>query len=192
MLLDEILNNSEYNQMLEKYMSDFYFKYHFQYDLEYEEFKQEIYIYLLKNLKLYDKKRSSLSTFIYMCLKSKCTNLKRDYNTIKRKTKVSSLNVIIDSVDNNIELIDSITDESTNIEKEVIENTDISILDYLLEYYKNDEQTKKVIILIANGYSKKDICEIMGFSRATLLKITRRINNNTKVKHFIKMNKNIL
>ena len=174
MRLNDIIENKNLNKMMKSYISECYGKHKVSYYMEYEDYEQEIYIYLINHLKSYDESKSSISTFLYMCISTKSLNLVRGCKAKKRNKDIEvSLNNIACEGSNRQKEYEEIIADSFDIEKEFC---DSELIDYLIDYYKDNKYMKNMVIYLSMGYNKKQLEDLFGYCHTTLYKKIGKAN----------------
>jgi RNA polymerase sigma-70 factor (ECF subfamily) len=108
------------------------------------------------------EQRSSLKTFIYRIFHHKCVDLIR-----KSSTNKESVNRVAQLPDALLQLPDS----AKTIVQDLIERIDIDEMQKKLE--KLGEACKSMLMLFAEGYSDKQIAEIMKYNSSDVAKTSR-------------------
>ena len=181
MKLEDLLSDKNYNNMINKYMYENYSKCKLYGFIEFEDYRQEIYIYLLRHIPRYDESKASLSTYLYLCINTKTRNLIRHYKS-ETKDKFMSLNAkITDKFGGKYETIEILEDELTDIEEEAIANATTR---EILNMFK-DEEVRNIVLLLMDGYSKRDICKILKFGYTKMFNKLGNVNKVNTIKYMI-------
>lgn len=164
MKANEIVENNI--QMIDGIYSNLYKKYYKMLDVinyNYEDTKQEVYLYLLKYCNNYNDKYA-LSTYIHLCINNAIKDLIRNNNKIKRK---SELNKVYDnSEDGNISFFDEYMNEDLNIAY-------FELMDIVNKELTSKE--KEVILFLIKGYQLKEIAKHYNVSTQYISQIRKRI-----------------
>ena len=177
MELINILEDSKLNEMCEKYMGDVYGKLGGHRYIEIDDFKQEIYIYLMSYLPKYNEEKSSISTYLYLGVKQKGLNIIKACKSKRRSFDKDCLplNTKYEGTrGGEFEVLDVVKDELVDIENDVV--NDISTND-IIKLFK-DEKAKNIVLLLMEGYNKREICKILKIGYTSLF---QKLGNENKV-----------
>ena len=176
MRLNDLLNDKEMDKYIKCVMNKAYNHYCCDKYYSYNDYQQEIYVYIIEVLPKYNPKLASLKSYLYSCIYNKSLNLMR-YSGCKARgseyTTISADNVYYESKNNsgNVEsLISTIQDETIDIENQVIESmcTESELINYLYEKHKGEKYYDTIITLLSQGYSRVKISQIIGKSRTVV------------------------
>lgn len=184
MRLEDILNDSKLNEMLNKYMYENYSKCNLYGYIELDDYKQEIYIYLMEHLGEYDSSKSCISTFLYMCINTKSRNMIRHFKGKRRQKYFNGLSLngeFKNKFGRPTEVLEMVEDEMVNIEKEVVANETAKDI---LSKFQNDE-IRNIVILLMEGYNKREICKILKFGYTKMFNKLGNINKENTIKYIV-------
>ena len=183
MTLNEILQDKKLNKMMNSYIAENYGKYKASYYIEFNDYKQEIYVYLMEHLKEFDNNKSNISTFLYMCISTKTLNIVRSCKAKKRNKEniVSLNNVCFDNEGDVTEYIEMLKDD-INIEDDYINS---ELLQFLMKYYENNEYMKQLVILLSQGFTKRQIEREFGYCHTTVYKKIGKSNKKGTLAYIV-------
>ena len=165
MTLEELLKEEKYRTMIDKYSKKIYSKFQLERYIELEDFLQEVYIQILRNIHKFDSNRASISTYLYLLAYQKSRNV---IKLALGKDKIANLNAIyLDErieVGGNVEITgrDLLVD-AQDVEREALDNVLIEKLTEL-----GDKYLKATIEGVLSGKSKLQISKGIGKSRAVV------------------------
>ena len=140
-----------------KYLSKSYYNTSIvKYCMEYEDYYQEQLIGIYKKLSLYNQEKSSINTFVEMCIKSNHIDIYRTVSAEKNKINNMQNKYYIDA-----EVCDS--EDSHSILKG---EDDINIsMSFFKETYKEllTDEEYKIVDLLLMGFSQIQVGKILGF-----------------------------
>ena len=175
MKLNDVLNDKELNKYVECVINKAYKHYCCEKYYKYDDFKQEVYVYIIEVLPKFDNSLSSVKSYLYSCIFHKALNLMR-YKTCKQRghgyvtvsTDISYMESNGKTESNT--LLDTIIDTSIDIENEVIEKncSESELINYLLEKHKGEKYFETIILLLAQGYSRVKISKLLNKSRTVV------------------------
>ena len=169
MNFEEVYKNNR--DMINNYMYKAYGLYKIADFMEYEDYKQEILLYLFQLLPKYDEKKASISTYFYRAIMLKANNLRNLAFCNPNKANYGALSLDSananekDNLKETVSYKDSIEDTELSIE-ETIEGEDF--LNYVLNAYPSDECYKKVLEYRLLGYSRLKTGKLIGYSRTVV------------------------
>ena len=184
MELRAILEDKDLNEMLNKYMSEIYGRLGASKYIERDDYKQEIYLYLLEQLPRYNTEKSSLSTYLYLCIKQKSLNLIKAYRSKKESSYRNSLalNSVQEGSKGGVyEIMDTVPDELIDIENEVINNMSTG---EILKLFK-DDRLKNIVLLLMEGYNKREVCKILKIGYTNLFNKLGSENKVNTIKYML-------
>lgn len=143
------------------------YKYCNRNNLDIDEWYGDLAIVLCEAVKLYDKNKGCLSTYVYNAFKNRVINIYRD-NTRKLKGyKLLSYNNIIRNEDNinNIELENKISKTENDIDSFIL---------------KNVVRENKIGMLVVYGYKHREISKILNLSNSQLIRKIKKFKRQLK------------
>lgn len=187
MRLNDVINDKDLNKYLNCVMFKGYKHYCCEKYYNYEEYKQEIYVYLLEKLVKFDSSLSSINSYLYNCVMTRALNLMRNKTCKQRGYGYTTVSANVSYLNSNGKsetnlLIETLEDEQ-NVENEVLSNVcgESELIEYLLSKHKNEKYYEDIIKLLCKGYSKTKIANTIGKSRTVVDKrlevITKDIIN---------------
>jgi RNA polymerase sigma-70 factor (ECF subfamily) len=106
--------------------------------------------------------RSSLKTWIYQIFHNKCVDLIRKNTTIKSSIhRTSSIT----------DMLSQLSDSAKSIVQQLCERTDADLMRQKLS--EVGENCRQMLLQWADGYSDKEIAELMGYKTADVVKTSR-------------------
>ena len=174
----------DYGRLINSYMYKAYGIYSLNNFIELEDYKQEIYIHLMKYLPKYDSSKASISTFLFRLITLKSHNIRKMAlcNPYKANYGAYSLeNKEVSEKDNDSRdtksCKESIMDTVTSTEDRV-EGKDF--FNYVYNAYPKDRYYQEVLRYRFLGYSKLQTSKFIGRSRQVVenrLKLAREKAN---------------
>lgn len=165
----------EIDEFMNKYENDFltccrhiYRKYYLDRFIEIDDFIQECYIDIIKKIKLYDKDKSKAITFYYMIVKTRAKMICRDSKAQKIYNEFGCDISINTEYKNNDDLT---IEDCLCITKNLFDNVEFEM--FIENIFNDKEQT--LLNLISEGYSIKDISEIMKIEYFTLIRLKKKV-----------------
>lgn len=186
MTFQEYIQDEKKRNLIEMLTSKAYYKnYKIQYGYEYEDVLQSVYLRLSKVFDSWNCKESELNTYVGKTIMSVISNLIDKLNSHKNfllnKGNYCSLDYTI-SVENNFNIIDTVVSV-----KDIEECNDYSLnkkLVYDLVNSLDNENYKTILIMRLQGYTSKEIGEILGKTQQCVnstinnaIKNIRKVNN---------------
>jgi RNA polymerase sigma factor (sigma-70 family) len=160
--MNELLQNQELSKYLDNLIRTKYYKFQLSFIIEYDDFMQECYIFLIKRIKNFDSEKANVKTFITMVVMScarTCIQLangsSKDHNKLDFKNNTISLDFKNKNKD------DKTTEfiESVGVEDDV--DTKVFVHEILNSSSLTPNQ-KLILKLKYEGYSTSDIAEMVG------------------------------
>jgi RNA polymerase sigma factor (sigma-70 family) len=130
-----------------------------------EEFIHINHIEILNIAKKFQPGKISFKSYVILCLSTRCKQLKRDAEAVKRKANLYTEEV--STLDPKLQ--DRIFRSPVNVEKYVIDK--ITLENYLSQL---NEIERKALYLEAMGYTQFEIAEQLGYHKKTGGKLIRR------------------
>jgi RNA polymerase sigma factor (sigma-70 family) len=181
--LNYILENEKLNKFLEDSIGKTFYKFRLGYAIELDDFRQDVYIYLMKHLKNFDSEKSNIKTYIPLLIMTKARIIIRNSNLQRCDINVKNNMIMLDKI---------IDDEGLTSFYDFIK-TDNSIEDITLNKVVFDDvvknvvfspQQEKVFHLLYKGYSHLVISKLMGLTRPYITQIFHDIRK--KVTYYLK------
>lgn len=176
MNIENILNDSKLVELIEKYSFKKFNNSPLTSTMEFSDFLQIIYIKLMKNIKKFDSSKCNIKTYICLIINSsyKC-ELRRIFSQKNNITiEKVSLDYDISNSDGRENSYHDIISSSFDIDNELNKtNEEIFLSSYYV--YLEKEIDKQVLRLLYEGYSQKEIREILKTTRSIIDKSVARI-----------------
>ena len=162
----------KYKPVIEKYAKEYY-NYGKNLGLEYQDFVQEGYLGLYKATQNYTDNRNSIFyTYVMICIKSSMSNLIRTNSSKKNYILNNSISLFHSMDDNNLELINYISDNSAVLPDEEMENCEV-ILAFKKKIYELDLLKGSILELRYNGFNNREISKLLNLSTSRVSYIIR-------------------
>lgn len=153
---NKLMENEEIKRKINYLCITYYETSIVKYCMEYEDYYQEQIIALYKKLSLYNQEKSSIKTFIEMCIKSNHIDIYRSVSAEKNK---------INNVQNKF-YIDAEICEGQDAHAILKGEDDVNIsMSFLKETYKDllTEEEYKIVDLLLMDYSQIQVGKILEF-----------------------------
>lgn len=144
-----------------------------KYSMEYEDYYQEQLFALYKKLLSYNEEKSSIKTFVEMCIKTNHIDIYRSVSAEKNKINNNQNKFYIDA-----ELSDG-HDSHSILKGEV----DVSLtMEFFKENYKEllTEEEYKIVDFLIMGYSQIETGKILGFKNQQIKYKIKKIREKMK------------
>lgn len=171
MNLEIILNDKDLNEFVCKVSYNYFKRYNINRYMEYEEYKQEVYLYLIKGLKKYESGIVNIKTYLYNTIRLSTINVYNTYNTNANKTNYNTYSMEYEyTTEKSVTLFSEYFKDNTNIEDAIIAN---DLYNFIINK-NNKSYYKQVLDLMLLGKNKVDIAKLLGLHRNTVNNIVNK------------------
>ena len=176
--LTDILNSKELNQYINALFYNAYNRYSLRKYIEYEDYKQEEYLYLINALEKYDSTLASIKSYLFSCIYNKAFNLFRCATTKGRKDdkETISLNVAYKELNKKYDMIEGLEDDY-NFEDDILFS---DLYNFILNRHKDDVLYKIILDMLIQGYSKFYISKEIKKTRPVVERRVLKIKEDIK------------
>lgn len=167
--LNDILENEELRELLNKSIEKTYYKYKLSFIIEKEDFEQETYIFIIPRIKNFDDMKSSLKTYLPLlvmtsakrCIQS-ANGQSKSYNKLEFKNSTMSLNYEYEQEEDNSMFLGDMVSNN-------IEDVDIKLLvNEIISMKCLSEKQRQIIMLMSKGYTISDIAKMLNQSTSSV------------------------
>jgi RNA polymerase sigma factor (sigma-70 family) len=179
MVINEIFENENLNTLLDESIRKTYAKFKLHIIIEKEDFEQEVYLFIIDRIKMFDDSKSSIRTYLPLLIMScarRCIQTangqSKNYNKLEFENSHLRLN---DCYSNNLESDDkefgTFVSSDYNLEEETINKI---TLEQILTMDNLSEKQIEIIKLKLSGLTEDSIANIMGCSQSGIQKSFKR------------------
>jgi len=162
MNINDIIENVELMELLNSSIEKTYYKYRLSFIIDKEDFRQEVYVFIIPRLKNFDVEKSTIKTYLPMLVMSSAKNCIQDANGQSKKYNKLEFNNNTISMEGEFK-----NSENDNMEfQELIgtNNDDIYsrlLINEILNINSLSKNQRMIILLMSKGYTITDVAQIL-------------------------------